>query len=204
MSTDSGEAASPALHAIVLAAGASKRFGSAKQLVRVDGRPLLHTIVSRAVEVAGYAVTVVLGARAAELTPLLRHTPATVVINRSWSEGMASSIRAGVAQLPGSCGAVMLILVDQAAVTAQDLRRLAEAWHRQPDYIIAAQYGTTTGAPAIFPRWTFGDLLELRGDRGAQMVLRRYSDRVVRVPMPRAALDIDTPEDLLELSPPQR
>ena len=64
--------------------------------------------------------------------------------------------------------------------------------------------GTTTGAPAIFPRWTFGDLLELRGDRGAQMLLRRYSDRVVRVPMPRAAIDIDTPEDLLELNPPQR
>nr|PZN79734.1 MAG: nucleotidyltransferase family protein [Pseudomonadota bacterium] len=204
VNTEAGEASGSALHAVVLAAGASSRFGSAKQLVRVDGRPLLHTIVSRAVEVAGYAVTVVLGARAAELTPLLRHSPASVVINRNWSEGLASSIRVAVERLPGSCGGVMLILADQAAVTAQDLKRLAEAWQRQPDYIIAAQYGTTTGAPAIFPRWTFGDLLELRGDRGAQMLLRRYSDRVVRVPMPRAAIDIDTPEDLLELNPPQR
>src|SRR5258708_35057552 len=62
------------LHAIVLAAGASSRFGSAKQLVRVAGRPLLHTAVARAADVAGAAVIVVLGARAAELTPLLAHS----------------------------------------------------------------------------------------------------------------------------------
>src|SRR5712691_10713782 len=65
------------LHAIVLAAGASSRFGSAKQLVRVAGRPLLHTAVARAAEVAGSAVSVVLGARAAELTPLLTHSQAS-------------------------------------------------------------------------------------------------------------------------------
>jgi CTP:molybdopterin cytidylyltransferase MocA len=39
----------------------------------------------------------------------------------------------------------------------------------------------------------------LRGDRGAQTLLRRAPDRVVRVPMPSAALDVDTPEDLLTL-----
>src|SRR5687768_7499975 len=119
---------SPSLHAIVLAAGASTRFGSPKQLVRVDGRPLLHAAVSRAVDVAGHSVSVVLGAHAAELAPLLRHSAASVVINRDWNEGMASSIRAGIARLPGSCNGVMLVLADQAAVTAEDLRRLAAAW----------------------------------------------------------------------------
>ena len=99
---DSGEG----LHAIVLAAGASTRFGSPKQLVRVAGRPLLHTAIARAADVAGSAVTVVLGAHAAELTPLLTHTQALVVINREWREGMASSIRAGVSRLPSSCNAV--------------------------------------------------------------------------------------------------
>jgi molybdenum cofactor cytidylyltransferase len=192
---------SPSLHAIVLAAGASTRFGSPKQLVRVDGRPLLHAAVSRAVEVAGHAVTVVLGANAAELAPLLSHSSASVVINRDWREGMASSIRAGVARLPGSCGGAMLVLADQAAVTAEDLRRLAGAWRRQPGYIVAAQYGATTGAPAIIPASMFRDLAELRGDRGAQALFKRNPDRVVRVPMESAAIDIDTPEDLLRLDP---
>jgi molybdenum cofactor cytidylyltransferase len=194
----------PTLYAIVLAAGASSRFGSPKQLVRVDGRPLMHTLVSRAVEIAGHSTLVVLGANAAELAPLLRHTPATVVINRDWSEGLASSIRAGIGRLPGFCTGAMLVLGDQAAVTAEDLRRLAGTWRRQPDYIVAAQYGSTTGAPAIFPRSCFRDLMELRGDRGAGVLFHRNPTRVVRVPMDSAALDIDTPEDLLRLDPNKR
>ena len=189
------------LHVIVLAAGASTRFGSPKQFVRVNGKPLLHTAVARAVEIAGHAVAVVLGAHAAEIAPLLRHTSASVIINRDWREGIASSIRAGVLRLPGACAGVMLVLADQPAVTAGDLRRLAQAWRRQPEYIVAAQYGTVTGAPAIFPRSCFVDLLSLRGDQGARLLLRRYSDRVVRVPMESAALDIDTPEDLQALNP---
>ncbi|MEJ1960671.1 MAG: nucleotidyltransferase family protein [Gammaproteobacteria bacterium] len=194
----------PALHAIVLAAGSSSRFGSPKQLVRVDGRPLLHAAVSRAVEVAGHSVSVVLGAHAAELAPLLSHSTASIVINRDWSEGMASSIRAGVSRLPGTCGGVMLILADQAAVTAEDLRRLAMTWRRQTDYIVAAQYGATLGAPAVFPSSSFRDLAELRGDRGAQSLFKRNPDRVVRVRMDSAAIDIDTPEDLLRLDPASR
>jgi molybdenum cofactor cytidylyltransferase len=193
---DSGEG----LHAIVLAAGASTRFGSPKQLVRVAGRPLLHTAVARAADVAGSAVTVVLGAHAAELTPLLTHTQALVVINREWREGMASSIRAGVSRLPASCNAVLLMVVDQAAVTAEDLQRLVGAWRRQPDYVVAARYGMTTGVPAIFPRSVFSDLVALRGDVGARVLLQRNPDRVVRVPMASAAIDLDTPEDLLKIA----
>ena len=194
------------LHAIVLAAGASTRFGSAKQLVRIAGRPMLHATVTRAVEVAGNAVIVVLGARAEELAPLLSHSPASIVINRDWREGLASSIRAGVARLPAACSGAMLLLADQAAVTAEDLRRLAGAWRRQPTYVAAAVYGTTVGVPAIFPRSAFADLSQLRGDQGARALLKRNSDRVVRVPMESAGVDIDTPEDLLAIetqSPPQ-
>jgi molybdenum cofactor cytidylyltransferase len=64
---DSGSTESSHIHVVVLAAGGSSRFGSPKQLVRVNGRPLMHTVVSRAVELAGHSVTVVLGANAAEL-----------------------------------------------------------------------------------------------------------------------------------------
>jgi CTP:molybdopterin cytidylyltransferase MocA len=98
----------------------------------------------------------------------------------------------------------MLILADQAAVTAEDLRRLATTWRRQTEYIVAAQYGSTVGAPAVFPASNFRDLAELRGDRGAQSLFKRNPDRVIRVRMDSAAIDIDTPEDLLRLDPAGR
>lgn len=190
------------LYAIVLAAGASTRFGSPKQLVRIGGRPLLHTVVTRAAEVTGNGLIVVLGAGAGELAPLLKHSPGSVVVNRHWREGLASSIRAGVARLPSSCAGVMLVLADQATVSSDDLKRLAGTWRRRPDCIAAALYAGTTGAPAIFPRGTFTELAALRGDSGAQPLLRRSAHRVIRVPMPAAELDLDTPEDLLALEPP--
>jgi molybdenum cofactor cytidylyltransferase len=187
------------IHVVVLAAGASTRFGSTKQLVRVNGRPLMHTIVSRAVELAGHSVTVVLGANAGELAPLLKHSPASVAVNRDWAEGIASSIREGLKHAPSTADGVLIALADQVAVTTEDLRRLAGAWRRNPVAIAAAQYAGNVGVPAIFPRWCFRELNELRGDRGAQMLLQRHTDRLVRLAMPSAELDIDRPEDLLAL-----
>lgn len=196
---DTADSASSHIHVVVLAAGASTRFGSAKQLVRINGRPLLHGAVSRAVELAGHSVTVVLGANAGELAPLLRHSPASIAVNRDWAEGIASSIREGVAQAPATADGVLVALADQAAVTTEDLRRLAGLWRRNPTSIVTAQYAGTVGVPAIFPRWCFRELTELRGDRGAQVLLQRHVDRLVRLPMPSAELDIDRPEDLLAL-----
>jgi CTP:molybdopterin cytidylyltransferase MocA len=191
-------AAESSLHAIVLAAGSASRFGSPKQLARVGDRSLLTLAISRATEVAGQAVTVVLGAHVAEITPMLRHSGASIVINREWREGIASSIRAGLAQVPGSADGVLIVLADQPDVTSNDLGRLLAAWRRQPDSIAAASFGSTVGAPAIFPRWALRDLTELRGDSGARSLLHRYSDKLARVTMLSAAIDIDTPEDLLE------
>ena len=95
----------------------------------------------------------------------------------------------------------MIMLADQPAISAEDLRRLVLAWRRHSDGIAAATYGGTVGVPAIFPRWAFSELQQLRGDRGAQLLLRRHVDRVTRVPMSTAAVDIDTPEDLLLIDP---
>jgi CTP:molybdopterin cytidylyltransferase MocA len=59
------------------------------------------------------------------------------------------------------------------------------------------------GVPAIFPRSMFQRLAQLRGDQGARALLRRNADRTVRVTMPSAAVDVDTPEDLLAIDAPK-
>ena len=188
--------AADSLHVLLLAAGGASRFGSAKQAARLDGTPLLRLMLARAQELAGSAVSVVLGAHAAELVPLISGVSASILVNRQWQEGIASSIRLGLERLPGGCDGVLLLLADQVQVGTPDLARLAAAWRRQPLLAAAAQYDGRLGVPAIFPRSAFGTLLQLRGDRGAQGWLRAHAERVAVVPMPRAAIDIDTPEDL--------
>ncbi len=187
------------LHAIVLAAGASTRFGSPKQLARVNGQPLLQRVLGLAAEQFGPAVILVLGAHAAEISATLPPGSASIVINRDWQEGLASSIRAGVQRLPGACDGALLLLADQPLVSTEGLRRLVMAWRRAPRQIVASMYNGIIGVPAVFPRWCFDDLRALRGDQGARVILRRHADHLVRLEHPEAALDIDTPEDLLEL-----
>lgn len=188
-----------AIHCIVLAAGGSTRFGSPKQLARIDGKSLLQATIGHATDSLGAAVTVVLGAHAIEIVETLLPTSAGVLINRNWQEGIASSIRAGVASLPGACNGVMLALADQPLVGSQIFQRLIAAWRRRPRQIIASQFASTTGLPAIFPRWCFADLSELRGDQNARIVIRRYTSHVVRLAHPEAQVDINYPEDLLEI-----
>ena len=190
----------PGLHVLILAAGGSTRLGQPKQLVMLGGRPALHIVVSNAVALAGHAVTVVVGAHAREMTHLLAHSPASVIVNRHWEEGMGGSLRFGVASLPPACEAVLVVLGDQVGVTADDLKRLASAWKGEESLIAASVYEQHLGVPAIFPRLCFGELSELRGDRGARSVLERNSYRLLRVPMPNAAIDLDTPADLAALT----
>jgi molybdenum cofactor cytidylyltransferase len=188
------------VHVLVLAAGASTRLGQPKQLVKLGGRPALHIVTSNAVAVAGNAVTVVVGANANQITYLLSHSPAASVVNKHWEEGIAASLRCGLAAVPSAADAVMVLLGDQVCVTTDDLKRLLAAWNDQESVIAAASYGQGVGVPAIFPRAFFGELAALRGDEGARKILKRNPDRIVRVPMPNAALDLDTPEDLQTLT----
>lgn len=187
-------------HILILAAGASSRLGQPKQLVKLGGRPALHIVISNAVAVAGHDVTVVLGANARDMTYLLDRTSASWVVNRDWAEGMASSIRAGLASLPPACEAVLILLGDQVGVTADDLKRLVNAWKGNEGSIAASVYDRQIGVPAIFPYFCFSELAELRGDRGARSILERNRDRLIRVAMPSAAIDLDTREQLAELT----
>jgi molybdenum cofactor cytidylyltransferase len=193
------------LHAALLAAGAGSRFGAPKPLVRLRGEPVLYELASSAGAIAGQSVTVVLGAHAREIAPALRQRAVSIAINRGWEEGIASSVRAAVHAAPPGSSALLLMLADQVAVTADDLRRLHASWKRHPVLIAAALYGGAPGLPAIFPRWAFTDLLELRGERDPRSVLRRNIDRVVRVPMSNAGIDLDTSGDFLRLvsAPPE-
>ena len=179
--------------AIILAAGASRRLGQPKQLLELQGESLLRRIARTAL-VGGGPVTVVVGFRAPDMVANLAGLPVRVLVNPDWEEGMASSIRAGVAALPPGSSGVLLLLCDQPAVNPALLARLQAAHRAEPQVPVACGYGGILGTPALFPARSFPDLLRLRGDCGARKLLQGQPVQVI--PFPAGSRDVDRPGDL--------
>ena len=190
-----------ALAGVVLAAGASRRLGQPKQLVRVAGETLLERTVRVAQEAVGGRVVVVLGAEWERIAAEADVAHCTLVVNTEWEQGIATSICCGVAtvreRFPEAEG-VLLLVVDQPRLTAGHLRGLAEAFSTAEGRVaVASEYAGVAGIPAIFPAARFGELRALRGDQGARGLPRDAG--VVRVPFLEGGVDVDTPEDLAGL-----
>ena len=182
---------------MILAAGASSRLGEAKQLAMLHpdtahGEKLLERAVRVAADAGCAPVVVVLGARAVEIQRACTLGGALVRHNAEWHEGMASSIRVGIAALEEAVAAGLEAAVvmgcDQPAVTADHLRRLIG-----PE-VTASAYAGRRGIPACFPAEVFGELMRLRGDRGARDLLQTAR----AVELDGGELDVDTPELLAE------
>jgi CTP:molybdopterin cytidylyltransferase MocA len=187
---------------VLLAAGGSRRLGRPKHFVRYRGRPLLLLAVAAARSVLPRSpLVVVVGAEALRVRLALRraHCGARVVKNVRWQEGMATSLRAGLAAAGRTAQAALMLIVDQPLVDAAALARLVAAWRRHPGVPAVARYAGSTGVPAVLPRRHWRALKSLRGDEGARALLRG-SARLTLVDMPEAALDVDTPADVRRLA----
>lgn len=190
----------PRVAAIILAAGGSRRLGRPKLLIPYQGVPMLR----RAVVAAGGAgcaeVLVVLGADRQRYRPLLRGAAARAVENPEFREGMSSSIRAGLRALAGPADAAIIMLADQPRIDAGIIRALIAAYASTGRRIVSCRYGPVVGAPTLFDRALFMELLLLEGDQGARHVMETHPGdvAVVEIP-PEAGADVDLPEDLAGL-----
>jgi molybdenum cofactor cytidylyltransferase len=188
---------------IVLAAGASRRMGTPKQMLRVGGRSLIRRAAQTALNVGAQRVIVVLGAHASTIQPELDGLEVCVTLNPAWNSGMGSSIGCGVATLlreaPGTAGALLLV-TDQPCVSSASLRKLWQACAGEPSgAIVASRYNEVVGTPVFFGRDYFAELLRLEGDQGARCVLKLHKDRLRTEDLPEGAFDLDTPEDFAAL-----
>lgn len=190
---------SPRCGLVILAAGASRRMGSPKQLIEIDGRPLLVRAIESALAAPVWPVVVVLGANAVAIRPVIGHLPVLVIENPAWSEGMAASIREGVAtlrQFSRTLDAAVLALCDQPGFSAATVESLLAAHRATGRGIVAARYSGRLGAPALFAREHFAALTALTGEEGARDLLNADPARVAAVELPELARDLDTPADL--------
>jgi CTP:molybdopterin cytidylyltransferase MocA len=197
--------------AVVLAAGGSSRLGHPKQLVVHEGLPLVVRAALAALKVGADPVVVVVGANAAAVRETLSGIPVIPVENPDWRRGMGTSVATGVratlGHAPSVC-AVLLMLADQPLVDEAALGRLIGTWSYSDQSsgdggldatIAAATYDDTVGVPAVFGRAHFDALCSLPAAAGAARLLRDADARVLRVAMPEAGVDVDTPSDLERL-----
>jgi CTP:molybdopterin cytidylyltransferase MocA len=190
---------------VILAAGASTRMGSPKQLLPLDGRPLVVRAAEAALATPAWPVVVVLGAQAEAIRPALARLPVLIADNPAWAEGMAASIRTGIAtlrQFSRGLDAALLALCDQPAFSAATIETLVAAQARTGRSIVAARYGGRPGAPALFLREHFPALGALTGEEGARALLNGDPARIAAVDLPELALDLDTPADVAAFTRP--
>ncbi len=188
---------------VILAAGASRRMGEAKQLLRLRGRPLLGIVVAAACDSVLDDVVVVLGARADEIAERVDFGRARVVLNPAYEQGMSTSLRAGIESLHPEITRAVVILGDQPDVDAALINRLLDSQEASGLPAAALSFDGLLHPPMVLSRSMWAGIDGLEGDVGLRTLVRSDPETVFAMPAERPGthpIDIDTPEDFEQLA----
>ena len=175
---------------MVLAAGAATRFGGAKQLAMLDGRPLLEHALRAMVAAPLGRVLVVLGSGAEDVIAGVDLYGAEPVVCERWDEGQSASLACGLAEL-ADCEAVVVTLGDQPHISPDAIRRVMAA-RGGGAVAVRATYGGEPGHPVLLEHKLFERLRDVTGDHGARNLLLSVRTREVPCDDLGGGADVDT------------
>jgi len=184
---------------LIMAAGASRRLGQPKQLVKFKGQSLIRRISQETIKANIGQATVVTGHSHDEIEKEIKGLKVDIFFNNEWEEGLGASIRNGlkyVLEKNPNTNAILLTMVDQPFVDADHLKKLANAYDPSRPMIIASAYSSTFGVPVLVDSYYFEMLKELKGDEGGKKIFVNYLRNIVEIPFIQGAIDIDKKEDL--------
>ena len=189
--------------AVVLAAGRSTRMGRQNKLLSpIEGKPMVVRTVAALRKCALGRITVVLGHQAEKLRQALPARKLRFALNKQYREGMASSIRCGIAALDDNVDAALIVLADMPRVQPQTVASLIAALRPEEGRTIALpRYRGKRGNPVLFARQHFEELMALDGDQGAKELLVAHAEAVIEVAVddPGVLVDVDTKEMLRDM-----
>ncbi|WP_295578555.1 nucleotidyltransferase family protein [uncultured Lamprocystis sp.] len=189
--------------ALVLAAGASTRMGGQHKLLRlIDGVPMVRHAVAAALGARCAQVLVVTGGAAAAIEAALVGEPVSIVRNTEYANGLSTSLHCGLTALPPDTAAVVILLADMPRVRSAHIDRIIAAFNPAHPAIIVPTHGGRRGHPVLWPRCHFAALQRVVGDTGGRTLLDALRGDLITVAFDTDAVltDIDTPDDLAELS----
>src|SRR5947209_7898724 len=186
--------------AVILAAGRSVRMGGPnKLLAELGGKTLVRIVAEQALASKASDVIVVTGHQADEVEKSLAGLKVKFVRNPAFADGLASSVKAGIAAVPEHADAAVVCLGDMPLLDAQLIDRLIEAFAPDRGGLIALPVSDgRRGNPVLWSRRFFSELMTLDGDTGARHLIAKHGEAVAEVPVEGhgAFLDIDTPQAL--------
>jgi molybdenum cofactor cytidylyltransferase len=185
------------LSAIVLAAGQSKRMGQPKQLMPAGKSTLLEQAIDNLLNSSVDETIVVVGCKAEEITQAIASRPVKIMFNHNYSQGMSTSIIAGLVLVDPASRAVMLALGDQPLVESGTINQLIDAFNNHDKGIAVPTYRGKRGHPIIFDIKYKDELFELKGDIGGREIIKNHPEDVLEVAVDSESVitDIDTKDD---------
>ena len=189
--------------AVVLAAGQSSRMAPRHKLLVEDasGRAMVARVVDGVLASRARPVLVVTGHRAAEVQAALAGRAVTFVTAPDYAAGLSASLRAGLAAVPPSAAAALVVLGDMPLVTPATIDRLVDSYDPEEGRcIVAPSHAGKLGNPVLWDRRYFPAMMGLEGDAGARSLLRLHGEAVAEVAADDTVLrDFDTADSLLDL-----
>ena len=183
--------------AIVLAAGASSRYGQPKALAPLAGRPVLQHVLDAVAAVGVADVVVVLGADADQIERSMHWRSERRLRNPKPEDGLSSSLRLGLDGVSAGCDAALILLGDQPLVRVDVMERLLAGFVSAARPIVLPRYRDGGGSnPLLIHRVAWTLAREARADRGLGPILRDHPELLVQVDVEGSNPDIDTPDDL--------
>ena len=194
---------------VVLAAGCSSRLGRNKLLVKIEGMSL----IKRQCEMLhsfGFPTYCVVGFQSKDVRSEISALPITIIENKDWQQGLASSIRIASNIVAEHVKQVVYVLADQWRLNHKAMASFIEFTRLNPQNIAVASQKSLAnnnpleildhiGPPVSFPKSVFTELTQLEEGTGAKKIIKQHLDIVMPYVLPEAFIDLDTPEQLARL-----
>ncbi len=181
--------------AILLAAGEARRMGRLKQLMPLGSSTMVEQTIDNLLASRVNEVVVVLGYRAEEVKRIIAGRHVKIVVNPMYSQGMGTSIAAGLKLVDSRAGAVMLALADQPFADSPTIDRLIEEFQTHDKGIAIPTYRGRRGHPIIFSIDYKAQLSGLTSDIGGREIIKEHPEDILEVAVDceGVIIDIDTP-----------